>query len=162
MVVATLKFTIVSCTLPSLFLLILTNMEGSLLFTGGTSTGNYGETTKRSGNRTVPLDPVREAAIARAQKKVRGDVQSTSGRRTVENDTTTANGEWACNVCTLHNPVSLSCPQQLAFCLLICLIMLSHHTVPLDLSHLFATSLMTHCNCTFHVYPQNVSCFVHI
>jgi len=103
-------------SLPFLLICVnLTNFKGSLLFTGGTSTRNYGDSTKRSSNGMVPLDPVREAAIARAQKKGRGDVQSTLDRRIVENDTPSGNGEWACNVCTLHNPVGLSCPQQTAF-----------------------------------------------
>lgn len=113
-----LYYYLVTCTLSFLFLLTridLSDSEVSLLFSGGTSTKNYGDTTKRSSSKTVLLDPVREAAIARAQKNGRGDVQSTLGRRTVEDDTTSPNGEWACNVCTLHNPVSLSCPQQTAF-----------------------------------------------
>jgi len=115
LVSATLLYCYLYVILPFLLARIdLSDSEVSLLFTGGTSTRNYSDTTKRSISKTVLLDPVREAAIARAQKKGRGDVQSTLGRRTVE-DTTSPNGEWACNVCTLHNPVSISCPQRTTF-----------------------------------------------
>lgn len=93
----------------------VTNILERLLCTGGTSSSNDGgETTKRSSNRAVSLDLVRDAAIARAQKKGRSDVQSTLGGGVVENVTTSGNGEWACIVCTLHNPVSLSCTQQIS------------------------------------------------
>ena len=87
-----------------------------LLCTGGTSSSyDDGDATMRSSNRTAPSDTVRDAAMARAQKKAPNDVQSTSGRRVVENSITSGNGEWACSVCTLHNPVSLFCTQHILF-----------------------------------------------
>lgn len=113
-----------------------TNIIKRFLCIGGSSNSSYaGDTTKRSSNRAVSLDPVREAAIARAQKG-RSDVQSTSGRRVVENGITSGDGEWACSVCTLHNPVSLFCTQQAIFLTYLMFFLLSA-VKPMHSLHIF-------------------------